>query len=497
MSLDVEALSAPEAKSSLRRNRFARAVVSSASSGMGTLFLRLLSIALLSRLVEADSFGFYFLGQSIALVCSVAGNLSSSYRIMEAASLGRGQFAICLAIPVLLTALLLTVLGMVAESAMPGYPLALLGATGVAVAASAPLMSALRTAEALSRRHFRFRHLAWAEIWATLAGFFVCAPALALAGYSGLALAAGHWTYVLAKLALVLAQNARALPSALPRGDAAPSASGRLSAYGLEVLDLASVHLLRLVVGAAFGQTVVALWSRGAQLILLAVNLLVQPISYVLVPLGLRDRDRREHLADHAPEVIDSLSLLLLPVSISVFVLSEEIAAILLGQSWTDTAPYLRAFSLLMLGRTVQRAFGILGRATQTSAVRLGIDGASLAGYLVVAAALVQGGPLLAAWVFSVTSCLAAIFHFRQGSFHKRRWPWRFIGALGIYALVCAAFVQARGPVSPLEWKIAFLVIIWMMIGSVYGLAAWLKKPLLKQETLEQFLQQMDHHTIR
>lgn len=479
-------------------HRVARALLSTLASGIGSLALRLISIALLSRLIPPEQFGHFFLGQSMALLASVAGNLSFAYYVMEMPALTMGALLRSLLLGFGTTLLMLLPIGLGFELVAPSYLLALFGLSGIVTIAAAPSMSALRTAEALARRRLDFRALAWAEIWANLIGFLAVAPFLALVGQTGAALPAGQWVYVLAKLGLVLVYSARGLPHRFPGSAPTPSRTARLTAFGGELLDLVSVHCLRLIVGAVFGPAVVALWGRASQLVLLGVQLLLQPIALVVVPLGLQDGQRRRHLTEGLPAALDSAAVLLVPMAVSIFIMSQEITLLLLGQDWLASQAYLQAFSLLVVGRTVQRVFGILGRATQSSGRRLAIDAAALLGYCAVFCALLPFGPLAAAWAFSIWCCLTTLVHFAIDQERKgfSRLPWRYLGCLSLLGSMCMVFYFAGGSNASTLQKVAILLAAWVAYGLILVAAARLDRPLLTSAPFRQLLHRVESQTI-
>lgn len=474
------------------------ALLSTMASGVGSLAVRLVSIALLSRLIPPEQFGHFFLGQSVALLASVAGNLSFSYYVMEMPALTVGALLRSLLLGFGTTLVMLVSIGVGFELVAPSYLLALFGLSGLATIAAAPSMSALRTAEALARRRLDFRALAWAEICANLIGFLAVAPFIALVGETGAALPAGQWLYVLAKVALVLAFSARGLPHRFSDGALTPSRTARLTAFGSELLDLLSVHCLRLIVGAVFGPAVVALWGRASQLVLLGVQLLLQPIALVVVPLGLQDGQRRRHLAEDLPAALDSAAVLLVPAAASIFIMSREITLLLLGQDWLASQAYLQAFSLLVVGRTVQRMFGILGRATQSSGRRLAIDAAALLGYCAIFCALLPFGPLAAAWAFSIWCCLTTLVHFAIDQERKgfNRFPWRYLGCLFLLGLMCMVSYLAAGSSASALQKVAVLLAIWMAYGLILIAAASMDRPLLTSAPFRQLLHRVESQII-
>ena len=470
------------------------ALATVSASGLGALALRFLSIALLSRLVEPAVFAGFFIGQSMALIISVVGNMSAAYAILEAPTLDHRAFWRAVLQPVVMCLLMIAAGTLLWQVTGAGDFLPL-GPAGLAVVLSAPLLTALRSVEALGRRHLQFTHLSSAEIWATLSGFFICAPAFAVSGLAVWALPVGHWVHSAGKLAFVLGAARRGLPSSLRRADqdGGSRARERRASYGLELVDLASVHLVRLIVGALFDPVVVAFWARASQILLLAVNTIVHPVAYVVVPLGLSDGHRQRALITHGHRMVDTVLLLLVPVAASVVLVSPEVTRLILGAEWDGAAIFVQAFAFLLVARTGQRLFGILGRATRGNVRRLAIDAAGLTVFLSSFMLTAGEGAEVAAATFALTTTATTFAQFWPSHLDRALCiPWRFAaGALGFVAFL-VAFSLAGGQDMPLLLRTLWLAGLWLGFAGLIVVGTLAKQPLLPLAMLMELAQRLE-----
>ena len=215
----------------LLANRFARALMRSMSSGIGTLAIRLLSIALLSRLLAPEAFGYYFLGQFAALVIGTAGNLAYSYKVLEAGTVVRRDIWAWMVISAVLSGVILVVA--LASAELAARP----GALGRCLVGGA-----------CCRRFCAFDVGASDRRGAGAAAFGVSPPlacgdlgdnaglshrwTAACADRDAAALVAAHWSYLLFKIVFILRYSLRHLPSVHDTAAGVNGASGRYSAFG-------------------------------------------------------------------------------------------------------------------------------------------------------------------------------------------------------------------------------------------------------------------------
>ena len=191
--------------------------------------------------------------------------------------------------------------------------------------------------EALLNRQMRFGVLTIIDITSLLAGL-ITAVVSALNG-------AGYWALVFNQLAVTTVQAVGywlacgwrpGLPS---RGnDVWPMVTFGAHFTGSNLLGFLSRNFDNILIGRFWGATQLGVYTRGYQLLLMPIGLLLNPIANVAMPTLSRlidtpDRYRKAYL-----RIIEKIAMVTMPGVAFLCAISDWLIQIVLGPQWSETA---------------------------------------------------------------------------------------------------------------------------------------------------------------
>ena len=219
--------------------------------------------------------------------------------------------------------------------------------------------------EALLQRRFRFRVLAMRDTVRDFATAGV-AVAMALGGF-------GVWSLVVPNLLCAPLDVAFTAWQARfwPRRALGRALWGRIFRYTRSViaeqlLSFVGNETDTAIVGKVMGSSVVGVYNLAYQL----ANLIGKNVSAVLTmvstPALAAAFERKTGLGSPYRKMMRVLSLISTPLLLGMFVLADELIALLYGPRWSDAVPLLRIFIVSTLVRSVTSpsgaVFNVVGR---------------------------------------------------------------------------------------------------------------------------------------
>lgn len=238
-------------------------------------------------------------------------------------------------------------------------------------------------------RDMRFMTLGVTEA-APQAVALVLAIVLALCGF-------GYWALV--AQALTVATLALTMDVILARWH--PSLPSRTTSIrrflrfgsalaGTQGIAYAAKNIDTVVLGILFGSSVVGLYSRAFQLVVLPLNQLTAPLSRVAVPVLSRIQDDRARFIEYI-RTGQFFTVTLATIFYATLVgFAEPVVLLVLGERWLPAAPILQALAFVGI-------FRALGQVPYWIFVSLGLTGKQFTVYLVtqplVVVAILVGAP--------------------------------------------------------------------------------------------------------
>lgn len=441
--------------------------------------LRVAAVAVLARKLDRHEFGVVALAQLAVSLLTVFGTGGViTYIVCDREDDWRTRvspaFWLNLALTVGSCAVALALLPVV--QAIYGEPE--LGAALLVILATYFVTQLRMVPEALLQRALRFRVLAMRD---TVRDVFTSgiAIAMALTGF-------GVWSLVLPNLVVAPLDVAFTAWRAGFRPDRAlgRAAWGRIFRYTRNVIAEQLMSFVgneadTAIVGKVMGSGIVGVYNLAYQL----ANLIGKNVSAVLTmvstPALAAAFERRTGIGSPYRKMMRVLSLVGTPLLLGMFVLADELIALIYGPRWTDAVPLLRIFIASTLVRSVTSpsgaVFNVIGRPEVSMRIVVGF----LAVYVPALVVFSRWGLI----EFALCVAVARIL----------------IGLVSLYislAVIGESKLRVTGElIRPLAAGIAMAVVVWLVNralahagapiaarvaigvaagGAVYAAAAWL-----------------------
>ncbi len=311
--------------------------------------VQVLSLIVLSHLLSPQDYGLVAMTLTIAGLAALLGDLGLSLAALQAPTLSQAQKSNLFWVN--------GALGVVVMAAVAGasVPLSLFYGQPAVV----PITLALSAVFALNgfgvqlkvdvNRKGRFVALGMIDLSGQVVGF-VAAVAAALAG-------AGYWALVVQQLTgstvglLVAALIARWRPSMPSRGSGIrPLLRFGRDTVGLNLMNYVTSNADSIVIGRMFGPSVLGLYNRAFQLVVLPLDQVLAPLTRVFLPrLTQLDDDERFHEALGRLQRVVVYGILG-PLSL-LGVAAAPLLGVVLGQQWVGAAALVH---VLVLGGVFQ-----------------------------------------------------------------------------------------------------------------------------------------------
>lgn len=316
--------------------------------------------------------------------------------------------------------------------------------TAIAVAcASLPLTSAVSVQTAVYQRGFDFKTLFYSRIWSASAILLVSVPLAALG--------MGYWSMI----AGTLASNLMLAVWLTARSTWRPSISysfeelrGMLSFSAWTLLEAFSVWLTNwvgaFVLGSMMGSHYLGLYNTAVSLVNSVVGMVASAVNPVAFAALSRLQSDRARFDDAFYRMQKCLGLAVIPVATAMFVFSDSVVGLYLGESWTEASTLFGLYSLTS-------AFVVVFGYISSDAYRaLGKPAFSLLGQLIFLLFMVPALVFGARSGFETLSVVVPAFRLLGGAVSNlaicglfmKLSPWRMLSNLRwIYLATAAAAV--------------------------------------------------------
>ena len=213
--------------------------------------------------------------------------------------------------------------------------------------------------QALLNRQMRFFDIAVMQIASTLIGILI-AVYFAFEGYGYWALAlnrltetfffvAGTWFF--AKWTPGLPRRVAGVGSMLKFGS---------NLVGFDVVNYFSRNLDKILLGRFYGNESLGLYSKAYQLLMLPIENLLNPLKRVAMPALSRLRNEPDSYRIYYMKFISILAFVTMPLVAFLFVCSDQIINIILGQQWGETSELFKILALVAFIQPVASTRGVV-----------------------------------------------------------------------------------------------------------------------------------------
>ena len=326
--------------------------------------LQVVALVLLARLLQPSQFGLFAAAMVVAGFCAIFSELGVGPAIVQRPELEPRHIRVGFTLSVLLSIVAGDFVWLAAPAIAGFFQMPGLEPVVRVIALGFPLQGLIVVAQSLAQRNFRFRWLAVVDASAFAIGYVVVAPAMTLMGF-------GIWALVGAYLSQ---QTVRMI--ALWRGqphDKRPllelAAIRDLLYFGAGFTLARIGNFLagqgdNLVVGRALGSAALGFYAHAYNLMAAPAILVGQVIDRVLFPTMARVQLEPERLIRGYRSGVFACALLIMPGSVIVAIVANEIVLVLLGTAWQGVALPLQILACGMLFRTSYKLSDTVARAT-------------------------------------------------------------------------------------------------------------------------------------
>ena len=217
--------------------------------------------------------------------------------------------------------------------------------------------------QAILSRRMHFRALVTIQIGSTFFGAFVAITAAVLG--------AGYWSLVLLQVSTVLATVVGAWilcdwrPGYYVRGcGIRPMIKFGMNVTGYNILRYLTLSVDKIIIGKKWGSHQLGLYSKSYQLFTTPLIQVLWPLGKVVLPTLSRLQEDRRRYQGFYRKIVSLISYGVMPASLAIAALAEEIVMIVLGPQWLESAVIVRALAIAALVHPIAYANSWVCRTT-------------------------------------------------------------------------------------------------------------------------------------
>lgn len=323
---------------------------------------RLTALVVLSRLLSPADFGLYGIGISIALILATLAQLGVPTNLIYLSQVDRKSFAagsmLCLASAAVISiacACLVTRYGPFEQDTTRNVLLAFLAYVTIQVF--------INMLEALARRIYAFRSIAFCDLGSTMVGSLLVPVVLALGGWGVWSLVVGQFVGAVIRLLGLLNVCRAFVGFRTTVAEVRRVASASIAVTVAELANIATVHAQRPLIGLELGTVAAGLWTRFYQVILLQLTLVIQPVDRFVLPKLARSRERPEHVEQMTLLLIEVVTLVTIPLSVITALIAPVAIPLAFGPEWIGLVVPMQIGAITFFFRGIDRILLTTARA--------------------------------------------------------------------------------------------------------------------------------------
>lgn len=456
------------------KERVAGGVAWSITEKVGSMLLQMVVSIVVARLLSPEDFGVMAIltfFTSLALVMVDSGFSQTLIRKDNPSKEDyRAVFAFNIAASVVLYALLVAGAPMVARY----YRLPIIAEIAPVLFLLLPVNALCVIQNTIFTREFRFRLLSQATFTASfVAG--VVAIAMALAG-CGVWSLVGQRVATLAVKTLILWIKSDWRPSRhfsmRPVREMAP--------FSLRLLTtdlIASIYnnISQMFIGKIYSADTLGFFNQAQKFKDLPLTSAMQSVQSVTYPALSQIGNQRDKFAESYRQVLMVVAFMLFPVMMGIAAVAEDLFALLLGEKWMPTVPYLRILCLTGLFQPLAMICYNILKVKSNGAIILRLEIAKKALMTLLLAITIPHSVMAVAWGLALMSFCEFVINFAASMRYTSLGVWRMVRTLLPTALItgvmflAVAFVgqQMEGfnVVARLVAEVATGVVLYTVLG--------------------------------
>lgn len=424
------------------KERVAGGVAWSIAEKVGSMLLQMVVSIVVARLLSPEDFGVMAIltfFTSLALVMVDSGFSQTLIRKDNPSKEDyRAVFAFNIAASVVLYALLVAGAPMVARY----YRLPIIAEIAPVLFLLLPVNALCVIQNTIFTREFRFRLLSQATFTASfVAG--VVAIAMALAG-CGVWSLVGQRVATLAVKTLILWIKSDWRPSRhfsmRPVREMAP--------FSLRLLTtdlIASIYnnISQMFIGKIYSADTLGFFNQAQKFKDLPLTSAMQSVQSVTYPALSQIGNQRNKFAESYRQVLMVVAFMLFPVMMGIAAVAEDLFALLLGEKWMPTVPYLRILCLTGLFQPLAMICYNILKVKSNGAIILRLEIAKKALMTLLLAITIPHSVMAVAWGLALMSFCEFVINFAASMRYTSLGVWRMVRTLLPTALITGVMFLA------------------------------------------------------
>ena len=424
------------------KEKVAGGVAWSIAEKVGSMLLQMVVSIVVARLLVPEDFGVMAILTFFTALALVMVDSGFSQTLIRKESPTPQDYHSVFAFNIAVSVVLYAVLVAVAPAVARYYELPVIADIAPVLFLLLPINALCVIQNTIFTREFRFRLLSQATFTASfVAG--VVAVAMALAG-CGVWSLVGQRVATLAVKTLILWVRSDWRPSLhftmKPVRDMAPFS------FRLLTTDLISSiynNISQMFIGKIYSADTLGYFNQAQKFKDLPLTSAMQSVQSVTYPALSQIGDQREKFAESYRQVLMVVAFMLMPVMVGIVAVAEDLFALLLGEKWMPTVPYLQILCLMGLFQPLAMiAYNIL-KVKSNGAIILRLEIAKKALMTLILVVTIPHSVKAVAWGLVAMSFCEFVINFVASMRYASLGVWRMVRTLLPVLLITAAMYAA------------------------------------------------------
>ena len=424
------------------KDKVAGGVAWSIAEKVGSMLLQMVVSIVVARLLVPEDFGVMAILTFFTALALVMVDSGFSQTLIRKESPTPQDYHSVFAFNIAVSVVLYVVLVAVAPAVARYYELPVIADIAPVLFLLLPINALFVIQNTIFTREFRFRLLSQATFTASfVAG--VVAVAMALAG-CGVWSLVGQRVATLAVKTLILWVRSDWRPSLhftmKPVREMAPFS------FRLLTTDLISSiynNISQMFIGKIYSADTLGYFNQAQKFKDLPLTSAMQSVQSVTYPALSQIGDQREKFAESYRQVLMVVAFMLMPVMVGIVAVAEDLFALLLGEKWMPTVPYLQILCLMGLFQPLAMiAYNIL-KVKSNGAIILRLEIAKKALMTLILVVTIPHSVKAVAWGLVAMSFCEFVINFAASMRYASLGVWRMVRTLLPVLLITAAMYAA------------------------------------------------------
>ena len=424
------------------KEKVAGGVAWSIAEKVGSMLLQMVVSIVVARLLVPEDFGVMAILTFFTALALVMVDSGFSQTLIRKESPTPQDYHSVFAFNIAVSVVLYAVLVAVAPAVARYYELPVIADIAPVLFLLLPINALCVIQNTIFTREFRFRLLSQATFTASfVAG--VVAVAMALAG-CGVWSLVGQRVATLAVKTLILWVRSDWRPSLhftmKPVREMAPFS------FRLLTTDLISSiynNISQMFIGKIYSADTLGYFNQAQKFKDLPLTSAMQSVQSVTYPALSQIGDQREKFAESYRQVLMVVAFMLMPVMVGIVAVAEDLFALLLGEKWMPTVPYLQILCLMGLFQPLAIiAYNIL-KVKSNGAIILRLEIAKKALMTLILVVTIPHSVKAVAWGLVAMSFCEFVINFVASMRYASLGVWRMVRTLLPVLLITAAMYAA------------------------------------------------------